>query len=192
VTYLRRAIKRRPNLSYWALVAAYAQAGRLQEAVDALKKYQELRGWGAPLNVSTMLKFHPYKHRVDEERFATGLVKAGVPGYYTLTENNKLSGKVIRNLLFGQTISGILIASGKQYWITYAKDGRATYRGGQQGSDMGSMWVDGDQLCIRWDEIRKGHERCANVYRNPDGSREGLDEYILEVPLRVYAWSLTG
>jgi len=77
-TSQERAFKVDPNSSAWWLAAAYAQLGRGQEAADALAKYIEKRGWGLPLVESTF-RYQPFKNQSDLDRFAEGLVKAGLP-----------------------------------------------------------------------------------------------------------------
>jgi tetratricopeptide (TPR) repeat protein len=73
-----RALKVDPNTSAWWLAAAYAQLGREQEATDALTKYIEKRGWDLA-NVESTFRYWPFKNQSDLDRFAEGLVRAGLP-----------------------------------------------------------------------------------------------------------------
>jgi adenylate cyclase len=73
-----RALKLDPNASPWLLAAAYAQLGREEEAADVLAKYIEKRGWHLPYVESTF-RYWPFKNQRDLDRFAEGLVKAGLP-----------------------------------------------------------------------------------------------------------------
>ncbi len=73
-----RAFKLDPNTSAWWRAAAYAQLGRDQEAADVLVKYIEKRGWHLPYVESTF-RYWPFKNQRDLDRFAEGLVKAGLP-----------------------------------------------------------------------------------------------------------------
>jgi TolB-like protein/class 3 adenylate cyclase len=190
VTALERAIKLSPELPQWPLMAAYAHLGSPQKAAGTRKAYFKLRGWEGPHNVSTMLNYYPYKRRVDEERFARGLLGAGVPGYYKMTESNKLPGEEIRALTFGRVRTGINTTTGQQYWVTYFEDGKATRRGGRQGTDTGKAWIEGDSLCEQWQKSLKGHKRCMSVYLNPDGTSKGLDEYVSRYDIFVISWSV--
>lgn len=190
VTFFERAIKLSPKLSHWPIMAAYAQLGRPEKAAETREAYFELRGWKGTHNVSTMLNYFPYKRQVDEERFARGLLGAGVPGYYKMTESNKLSGEEIRVLIFGRTRTGFNINTGQQYWVTYFGDGKATWRGGRQGSDSGKAWIEEDSLCHQWQKILKGRKQCVSIYRNPEGRPEALDEYILTDNPKVNPWSV--
>jgi tetratricopeptide (TPR) repeat protein len=73
-----RALNVDPNTSPWWLAAAYAQLGREEKAADALVKYIEKRGWELPYAESTF-RYWPFKNQSDLDRFAEGLVKAGLP-----------------------------------------------------------------------------------------------------------------
>lgn len=190
VTSFERAIKLNPKAAQWPLMAAYAHLGNAQKAADTRKAYFKLRGWEGPHNVSTMLNYYPYKRRVDEERFARGLLGAGVPGYYKMTESNKLSGEKIWALISGRTRTGINTTTGQQYWVTYSEDEKATRRGGRQGTDTGKAWIESDNLCEQWQKSLKGHKRCMSVYRNPDGTPEGLDEYVSKYDVFVISWTV--
>ena len=73
-----RALIVDPNTSAWWLAAAYSQLGREEEAADVLVKYIEKRGWHLPYVESTF-RYWPFKNQSDLDRFAEGLVKAGLP-----------------------------------------------------------------------------------------------------------------
>lgn len=38
--------------------------------------------------------------------------------------------------------------------------------------------------------IRTHSMRCMSVYRNPDGTREGLDEYVSKYEVFVISWTV--
>jgi TolB-like protein/predicted Zn-dependent protease len=77
-TLEERALKVDPNTSVWWLAAAYSQLGREEEAADVLVKYIEKRGWHLP-HVESTFRYWPFKNQGDLDRFAEGLVKAGLP-----------------------------------------------------------------------------------------------------------------
>jgi tetratricopeptide (TPR) repeat protein len=76
-TSQERALILGPNMSPWWLSATYAQLGREEEAADALAKYIKKRGWELPYVESTF-RYWPFKNQRDLNRFAEGLVKAGM------------------------------------------------------------------------------------------------------------------
>jgi hypothetical protein len=61
---------------------------------------------------------YPFRDRAVADRYAEGLLKAGVPpgsmsgGYLPAFKGNQLTGQEIRTLLFGSTITGIHFISG--------------------------------------------------------------------------------
>jgi TolB-like protein/class 3 adenylate cyclase/Flp pilus assembly protein TadD len=77
-TSQERAFKIDPSTSAWWRAATYAQLGREQEAADALTKYIESRGWHLVYVYGTF-QYWPFKDPRDLDRFAEGLVKAGLP-----------------------------------------------------------------------------------------------------------------
>jgi hypothetical protein len=121
------------------------------------------------------------------ERFVDGLIKAGYPAkhsdYYKIYEENRLSGEEIKKIAFGQKV----VAS--DGIVDRSKDGKATYRGYLGKSDMGRCWLEGDLLCDQWQERYGGYRNCYPVFRNPEGSRKKLDEYLAATDFGIITWS---
>lgn len=42
----------------------------------------------------------------------------------------------------------------------------------------GTMQVEGDMLCQLYEGALMGRKNCSHIYRNPNGTREGNDEYV--------------
>ena len=79
-TSQERAFRVDPNTtSAWWLAAAYAQLGREEEAANVLTEYIKKRKWSYGTPVETTFKYWPFKDPIDLERFADGLLKAGLP-----------------------------------------------------------------------------------------------------------------
>lgn len=119
---------------------------------------------------------YPFKNLEVAERFADGLLKAGTAGersgYYKVYAKNRLTGEEIRALVFGLKVSS---------WegiINRTKDGKATISIGFIDSESGKSWVEDDKLCNQWQTFRRGIKHCAPVFRNPEGTPDGLDEYL--------------
>jgi TolB-like protein/class 3 adenylate cyclase len=197
VAVYERALKLNPKRTGFGgtLAAAYAHLGRDQEARDALDIYR--KGWGrlAPnLNLQLVMYFSPYKNAEDADRFADGLLKAGLPGkpsgYYKVSEGNKLTGEEIRSLFFGHSSYGIYRK--KQWLMDRTKDGEATYRFGSKLLGIGKSWVEGDELCNQWQEkkLYDGLKYCMNVFRNPEGIPEEKNDYFLVTDWRIFPSSL--
>lgn len=81
VEFFERAHKRSPHMLWEELAAAYAHAGRLEEAARAL---HDLRAWrqkhqpAYPVTLRWVLNGYPFKNPVDAQRLADGLRKAGL------------------------------------------------------------------------------------------------------------------
>ncbi|UCE50862.1 MAG: adenylate/guanylate cyclase domain-containing protein [Desulfobacterales bacterium] len=183
VSLLERALKRipAPGQRLYPLVAAYAHLGRFKEAKKAADVWAQMLGLKY-----TMYRF-PFKDPEVAERFVDGLIKAGYPAlhsdYYKLHERNKLTGEEIGHLVVGQKVAtsdGI---------VKRTKDGNARYQGFLGKADSGKSWIKGDLLCDQWQERYGGYKNCYPVFRNPDGSRKNLDEYLSATDFGIITWS---
>ena len=137
LTAFKRAHKHHPELRWvlTRLAVVYANLGRIEEARNTLEPLIEYYiGRGVEVvNLRFQMYLRPFKDKEVEKRFADGLLKAGIPGepggYYKIYQENKLTGEQIKNLVFDQTVAGLDLVSGKQWWITRNANGKATYRG---------------------------------------------------------------
>ncbi len=126
------------------------------------------------------MNYWPFRDPEVANRFADGLLKAGLPGepsgYYKVSEEDKLTGEEIRALLFGRTVSGFLPETGEEWWVKVAKDGKTTLSG--DPSDSGTTWIEGDMV---WRQLQKGlfgRKTCYTLFRNPEGTPEMKNEYL--------------
>lgn len=119
----------------------------------------------------------PFKDTADLERLQTGLRKGGMPEFkdeWGLAREHKLSGAEIRELAFGHTLSGRHPVSGLEFTVRRTADGQFTSTG--LWSDSGISRIVGDRLCNAWNKYRPS---CAVVYRNPGGTRDERNQYLL-------------
>ena len=124
VTFFERSRSHLPEepdvFSY--LVATYANLGRIQEARAELEEHTKTGG--DLITLRLWMSFLPFNDPDVAERFANGLLKAGIvgepSGYYKVYEKNRLTGKEIEELL--------------------------------SGSEAGEWWIEGDTLCsdLKW------------------------------------------
>ena len=105
--------------------------------------------------------------------------------YYKILDENGLTGKQIRTLLFGRKVVGVEEGIGSGGWFERSLDGQATYRGLIGGFDSGKSWIEGDMLCDQWQERFGGDKTCYPVFRNPKGEPEKQNEYLI-----MYSWSI--
>jgi tetratricopeptide (TPR) repeat protein len=77
---LDSAHARKPKFGEWPLWATYAHLGREQEAADLMTAYMKRRrGQMLRSTAEKLLKYYPFKDPKDEERFADGIIKVGMP-----------------------------------------------------------------------------------------------------------------
>jgi len=190
---MERALKLNPNRTGFAstLAAAYAHLGRNQEARSALEIYT--KPWLMPANLQRVMYYYPFKNLADADRFANGLLKAGLPGepsgYYKVLEENRLTGEEIRDLFFGHTQTGLW--AGKQQWaISRTRDGKATLLIDSKVIQSGKSWIEGDMLCHQYEKRWEGLKHYISVFRNPEGTPQNKDEYILITDWWMYGVSI--
>ncbi|NIS61090.1 MAG: tetratricopeptide repeat protein [Proteobacteria bacterium] len=186
VTLIERALAHNPELREFAapLAATYAHLHRDQEARAALDSYRKGYDHAARGTLVRAMSFWPFRDPEVADRFANGLLKAGLTGqpsgYYKLSEEHELTGEEIKVLVFGRKMyGGELVPSDLGLWrIHRTKDGKATYVG-QFVSDSGRSWIEGDMLCDQWQKHFGGLKYCSRVFRNPEGTRQEENEYLL-------------
>jgi TolB-like protein len=186
--FLERALKHKPEFlePYSYLAASYAHIGREQKARVALNHFIGNIGMRSP-DLRQIMSYTPFKDPEIADRFAVGLIKAGLPGepteYYRIYEANKLTGEEVRKLTFGRTVTGF-VQGKRQSWFDIAKDGRAKYRG-PMGFDKGNFLIDGDLFCCQMQGMTKGLKFCGLFFRNPEGTIDRKNEYLWVTDLGI-------
>jgi len=184
-TYFERSFKHNPDFYRVlpSLATTYAHLDRNQEARDALKNY--LKKQPHLENLRVLMQFYPFKDLEVADRFADGLLKAGLKGrpsgYYKILDENRLSGEEIKELVFGRRL-----IIGRYVWRLrgelqdFTKDGEITMHLFSDGPvyDTGKGWIEGDMLCCHWETSLEGLTYCLTVFRNPEEMPEIEDEYI--------------
>jgi TolB-like protein/Flp pilus assembly protein TadD len=183
-------------LAPW-LAIIYGLLGREKEARAALETWIK-QGWEGVeprFRLRSLMYFFPYKDRAVADRFAEGIVKAGVPGppsgYFPAFKENQLTGEEIKRLLFGSKITGFDVWGGPQYWVDRKRNGEFTWRGGGPiSSDTGRSRIEGDMICTKFQKGLWGLEDCATVFRNPRGTYETKDEHFMCTAFGITTFSL--
>jgi TolB-like protein/Flp pilus assembly protein TadD len=204
---IERGLRINPELTGSAswLTATYGLLGKEKEARAALEIYNK----GRPVKptIRNIMYFFPFNDMGLADRFAEGLIKAGVPGrpseYLPSFKENRLKGEEIKLLLFGSTITGFdqNYPGGPQWWIERGKDGGFTWRGQESIStgkndqepilsDTGMSRIEGDMICEEYQKRLWGLEFCSTAFRNPRGTDEGKDEYFLFQDFGTITFSL--
>ena len=168
------------------------QAGHVQEGRQMFAK--GIEGYPARLkNVRWFLSVLNFKDRETKKSFAEGYIKAGLPGelddVYKISSENKLTDDELRGFFLGHKVTGIELATGKQWWVERSKNGKASIREGDK-FDTGKSWVEDGMLCDQWDNLYEGLRDCWVIYRNPEGTAENHDEYLGAPGYGIYPFSL--
>jgi tetratricopeptide (TPR) repeat protein len=191
-TLLERALKLNPNRTEFAatLAAAYAHLGRDQEARSALDIYT--KPWHRTANLQNVMYHYPFKNPEDADRLANGLLKAGLPGkpsgYYKASEDCRLTGEEIQELFFGHTQTGLWY--GRKWSIKRTTDGRAEYILDSKVIERGKSSIGGDMLCNKWEKRFQGLKYCFTVFRNPEGTPQEKNEYVIISDWDIYEVSI--
>jgi tetratricopeptide (TPR) repeat protein len=198
VTLIERALTHNPEAYRWAapLAAAYAQLGRDQEAWDAIQSYR--RSVARYMSLKEAMWYWPFKDMEVSERFADGLLKAGLggqpSGYYKIYEDNRLTGEEIKALVFGRKLTGRPPFYNIKWWRITTEDGKTTLNTPYE-SYSGTASIEGDLLCVHWQPttfILWSEKSREAVFRNPEGKPETNDEYLSVLDrIEIWPWSPT-
>jgi tetratricopeptide (TPR) repeat protein len=190
LTLMERALKYSPEAYGWAapLSAVYAHLDRDQQARTALSNYEKvlpIKGW---FILHLVMYFWPFKDLQVAERFADGLLKAGLPGqpygYYKVSDRHRLTGEEIRDLFFGRTVTSFYRYHEwhKEHLEHRNEDGKTTWRADPDDyhgqDDSGTSWIEDDMLCNQWQLNMFGIKHCMIVFRNPEGTPEMKNEFL--------------
>ena len=193
IPFLERFIKYNPGgrIGYLLLSISYANTGRIEEARAMLDK--GTKGWPDPIkNVRFVMSLLSIGDLQSAERFAEGLVKAGLQGepsgFYKISKGNRLTGKEIMKLFFGRKVTGFALGTGRQWQIERRRDGKSTIRDGND-SDIGKSWIEEDMLCDQLDNFYEGLKDCWVVYHNPEGNLVKNNEYLGAPGYGIYPFS---
>lgn len=172
------------------MIASYVRLGRLEEARAAMRQALEAEPRWTQLRERSISLERPYKDRSIAERELADLALAGLPELpfgYDARATDRLTADEIKALIFGHTRRGHDINSGAAFTDIIAKDG-ALSTSGDLGSDTATvLYLGGNLICYRWTDWGPS---CSAVLRNPGGTAERQDEYILLEACCEYRFSI--
>ncbi|MCH8002220.1 MAG: tetratricopeptide repeat protein [Proteobacteria bacterium] len=172
--------------SHEELAMAYAQLGRLDEAkaeVDGMLKL-----WPAANLTYYRVLYAHHKREEDLDFRIAALRKAGLPQWpydYDGRAENRLKGSEIQRLIHDRNWYGHRVGA-EEFIRENTKDGLVKFRDpkahpGRSRSAyllQGTVSIDGDMLCYRYEEFLLGRRYCGYVYRNPEGSHGEKNAYV--------------
>ncbi len=184
------------------LIAAYMHLGRTDEGRALSEIYYD---W-FPMystDLRTIMYFWPFRDKAVAARLADGLLLAGIPGksggLYNLSDDHRLTGPEIADLFkkFGRKwkIHDVREFGDHRMILTdsFQEDGTVVRFHEVWGTSgvynfewFGRYRIDGDLLCEDFQEVVVGGVGCRPVFRNPDATRGGNNEYIIVGVLGFY------
>jgi TolB-like protein/Flp pilus assembly protein TadD len=181
---LERALRLNPDLSGSIVLSQsiiYSLQGRNDDARSAYETFVKSR-LSPVRNLNDILLYFQFTNPKRLEKVAEALTKAGAPGkpteYHKIFMKNRINGKAVKELLFGQKITGTAMSTGKQYWWEWDKNGNFQLDM-QVAQDTGKSWVERDICFIQFDRLYGGLPYGTTIYRNPEGSVEGQNQYFM-------------
>ena len=134
----------------------------------------------------------PYKNSEVFDRVGEGLIKAGYKGdlsnYSKIIEENRLSENEINELILNKKVSGKTLGLA---WSGSSNDeGEFEYTHYSRVTHKGKSWVDGDTLCYQFESLYEGIKYCAEIYKNPEGNKDALNEYLSLTDFWLYPFSI--
>ena len=124
----------------------------------------------------------------DSERLLEGLRKAGVPELPKGVDpksKDRLTGAEIKALIFGHLIEGRERETGNAWRRQTAMDGTANVTVGTEARTYVTT-IEGDFFCS-WFQNDRG---CGAMFRNPGGTLENRNEYLLFRPWNSFEFSV--
>lgn len=144
----------------------------------AARHYEQAIALDGELSGLLAMKDLPFKNYADLDRVFEGLRKAGVPELpfgFDAKSKDRLTAAEIRALFYGHEIQGCGAISGDPYWRATAADGSYRATLGAR-SVTGVSWFEGDVMCNANQLSPRG---CRAVFRNPAGTFEAKNEYLI-------------
>ena len=147
--------------------------------------------------------FWPFRDKAVAARLADGLLLAGIPGksggLYNLSDEHRLTGPEIADLFkkFGRKwkVHDVREFGDHRMLLTdsFQEDGTVVRFhevwgvGGVYNFEWyGRYRIDGDLLCEDFQEVVVGGVGCRPVFRNPDATPGGYNEYVIVGALGFY------
>ena len=172
------------------LAAAYAELGRLDEAKAIVKRIQD--NFPAISLAGVRSAYTYYQRPEDLEHHLESVRKAGVPewpfGFQGRAED-RLDGSSIAALTYGQTWIGHDRENRGPVIQEFDKNGNVVVKGA--GSLLaGTATVEGDMLCLQFPARSPGGKQCSHIFRNPEGTPENQNEYVMATDTMILNFSV--
>ncbi len=173
------------------LAMAYALLGREEEAHAEVARLLKQDPYA---NLALYRLHYQHHKRIEDLEFRLdALRRAGVPEWpfgYQGNPKDRLNGPALEAISTEQTWTGWDVARDDAFVQEFGTAGEVVYAGGATLMS-GSTYVQGGMLCVRFDNISMGRDRCGYVYQNPDGNSEEANEYTFVDPGWILHFSIS-
>ena len=188
---LRASLERQDSEQVWTfLLAAYGLQGQEEQAAEALTGLFNVY---PNMNREYIRARENYFRRPEDlEHLLRGLAQAGLPEWpfdFRGVEADLLDAEELREVVEDQTWVGNHL-NGVEFFQQATSSGSLAYRS-ENSFQTGSAKFDSNRLCQQFDDDILNNFTCGYVYRNPKGSVETHDEYIVVMPGTLRFFSLS-
>ena len=112
------------------------------------------------------------------------------PFGYDGRAEDRLDGAEIEAVTFGRTWTGRDTVNLGSFIQETSEDGKVAFRSGY-ALLTGRAWVAADRLCLDFPTRGRNRELCAHLFRNPLGTAEEQNEYVLLGTVQILEFSIT-
>jgi len=173
------------------LAASYGHLDRSTDITSVKGKLSQIMAEFGQRDPSVLFiqNFFAFKNEIDFVRLLEGLRKVGMPELpfgLDARSKDRLTGTEIKALLFGHDWQGSEVGTGVAWLRSIGLDGtgRATFG---DRSDRAEAKVEGDTMCTYFPTRFR---LCDAIFRNPAGSFEKKNEYLLVGPWSRFEFSV--
>ena len=173
------------------LARNYAHLGEIEKAKSEIDRAK--RSWPSLNYRSIRSSFGFFRNESDVRYLVEGLRKAGAPEWpfgFTGKGLKRLSGPEIKKL-WGSTWIGSINVYGKnkKFQMEVTENGDWIFRA-FGGETTGTNKIVDDQSCGKSPWLYQGRETCTALFRNPAGTAEQLNEFVMVAPENLYYFSI--
>ena len=184
-----------PWPKFWGLqvlISAYAHLGRSADAANAMAQFKTVLTERDEADYDRLRVQHyfVYKNEADIERLLDGLAKAGLPELppdVDRQSKDRLTEAEIDALFFGHEVYGRRTAEeAAEYRPITSADGSTIVTIGSSVRH-GMRWTQAGVVCTAYP---KNPTSCGAVFRNPSGTFEQKNEYLMVYGANRFAFSV--
>jgi len=184
--YIEKAKIHNPMIGCDVRAVIYAYKGMKDEASKAVSECQP-PSWD---KILSRMMAYPFRDKELAQKFADGLNSAGVPGeaagYYKIYDEYRLYENEIKNLLLNKKIQVFVTSS---VWSLELSDDNVCTYTGIQPTEVGRYWFEKDSIWLDLPQRFYGEKCQANVFENPDGSREAGNLFFFVSSFGIFPFS---